>query len=65
MEREAGAAERYRLQQQIDGDPVIISEVGFRISVERGFLGASADRIAQDRDGRLVLVELKNPDNTL
>ena len=31
---------------------------------EKGFLGASFDRIATDVSGRHILVELKNPDNS-
>ena len=64
LEREGQAAERYRLQKAIDGDPVTLHNVGFHVSLEKGFLGATPDRIAVDRHGSNILVELKNPENS-
>ena len=63
LEREDAAAQRYKLQKQLEGEELTIREAGFRVA-EKGFLGASVDRIATDASGRQILVELKNPDNT-
>ena len=63
LEREDAATQRYKLQKQLDGEELAIREAGFRVA-EKGFLGASVDRIATDVSGRQILVELKNPDNS-
>ena len=64
LEKKDGAAQRYRLQKQVEGEEITLSEAGLRVCTDRGFLGASVDRIAADACARKILVELKNPDNT-
>ena len=64
LEREDGAAQRYKMYRESQGDKITLSQAGFRVSSTRGFLGASTDRIATDMTGSQVLVELKNPQNT-
>ena len=64
LEREDGAAQRYKLQKQVEGEELTLSEAGLHVCADMGFLGASVDRIARDACGRMILVELKNPDNT-
>ena len=64
LEKKDGAAQRYRLHKQVEGEEITLSEAGLRVCTDRGFLGASVDRIAADACARKILVELKNPDNT-
>jgi len=62
LEREDATTQRYKLQEQLDGEERTITGAGFRVA-EKGFLGASVDRIATDVSGWQIIVELKNPDN--
>ena len=65
LEREDGAAQRYKLQRELEeGESLTLSEVGLRVSADKGFLGASTDRVAVDSCGVTCLVEIKNPNNT-
>lgn len=64
LEKEQSAAERYIEKMKKDGKNVTVKNCGFRISKSHPFLGASADRLASDEEGGLVLVEIKNPLST-
>ena len=59
LEKEQSAAERYIEKMKKDGKNVTVKSCGFRISKSHPFLGASADRLASDEEGGLVLVEIK------
>lgn len=64
IEREEGAAQRYKVHRDLtEHEDITLVRPGFRISVKQGFLGASTDRIAIDRSGTVRLLEIKNPAN--